>query len=262
MPAPDVIYIVLNGKFIRPPDLPVHPGASSVVVAVDGGAAHCLKLGWPVDVLIGDLDSLPKATLRRVMRANPGMELQVHDPDKDETDFELALGLVAGKYRGSGRIEVLGALGGRWDMTLSNLILPLSDRFLSPMRKARLLRGQASSPPLASFRDGPWSLFLLSGPAWLPINPGQGSRRVSLVPLSPRVSRIRLDGCFRYPLDDEDLVLGQTRGVSNELGPGGGNVFLAAGHLLVSVSPLDEDGPAPKKGPSPVLAWKTPRPGK
>jgi hypothetical protein len=84
-------------------------------------------------------------------------------------------------------------------------------------------------------------------------------RRVSLIPLSPRVTKVRLTGDFKYPLNDEDLLLGLTRGLSNELGPDGGNIFLTSGQLIVTVSPLHESGPGFKKKPEAMLTWKGPK---
>ncbi|MDR0620844.1 MAG: thiamine diphosphokinase [Deltaproteobacteria bacterium] len=253
-----MIYIFLNGEFNQPVDLPPYPGQSTLVVAVDGGAVHCLKLGWPIHVLIGDLDSLPKNTLSKAKKANKDMETILFGTDKDQTDFELALDYVTSKFPSHGRIEVLGSLGGRWDMTLSNLILPFSDRHLAPLRQASLPKGHALASPLVTFRDGYWVITLLSGPGWTVINPMPIDRRVSLIPISPTVTKVRLSGDFKYPLDDDELVFGLTRGISNELGPHGGSVFIGTGLLIVTVSPLLMPGPIFKKAPEAAITWKTP----
>jgi thiamine pyrophosphokinase len=206
--------------------------------------------------LIGDLDSLPKATLTRVKKANPDLEMIVVQAEKDQTDFELALEYITTKYTNYGRIEVLGSLGGRWDMTISNLLLPFSESYLTPIRQSRLLKGQTLAPPVVIFRDAHWDIFLLSGPGWVVLNPLPIYRRVSLIPISPRVSKVRLSGDFKYPLNDEDLVLGLTRGVSNEMGPAGGNVFVGSGLLIVTVSPLLGPALSFKPAPSQALGWK------
>jgi thiamine pyrophosphokinase len=227
-----------------------------MVMAVDGGAAHCLKLGWPIHVLVGDLDSLPKATLNRVKKTNPDLELLVYNTDKDQTDFELALEYITTKFSNIGRIEVLCALGGRWDMSISNLLLPFSDCYLSPIRQSRLQKGQTLAPPIVTFRDGNWEIMLLSGPGWTVIKPMPIVRRVSIIPISPRVSKMRLSGDFKYLLNDEDLLQGLTRGICNELGPTGGSIFLHSGQVIVTVSPLFEPGPGFQKFPASIFGWK------
>ncbi|MDR1677273.1 MAG: thiamine diphosphokinase, partial [Deltaproteobacteria bacterium] len=166
MNSPDLIYIFLNGQFTPPLDLPAYPSDSTIVVAVDGGAVHCQKIGWPIHYLIGDLDSLTKLALKRIKKDNPNLETMTFPPEKDQTDFELALDFLVTKFPNFGRIEVLGALGGRWDMTVSNLLLPFSDRFVRPIRQSRMLKGQTLSPPVVTFRDGQWEVLSLSGPGW------------------------------------------------------------------------------------------------
>ncbi|MDR3134758.1 MAG: thiamine diphosphokinase [Deltaproteobacteria bacterium] len=250
--SPDLIYVFLNGVFNQPVDLPPYPAESSLVVAVDGGALHCQKLGWPIHALIGDMDSLPAPTLKRIRKANSDLELFVHEAEKDQTDFELALDYLTKKYTSLGRIEVMGSLGGRWDMTIANLLLPYSERFLGTIRQSRLMKGQTLAPPIVTFRDGLWEIFLLSGPGWTVINPIPIARRVSLIPVTEKVTKVRLSGDFKYPLNEEDLFFGRTRGISNELGPNGGSVFVSGGLVIVTVSPLLEPGPVFKKPPEPL----------
>jgi thiamine pyrophosphokinase len=145
---------------------------------------------------VGDFDSLDEAS--RSALAADGAEVFRHPPAKDETDFELALDLVRG--RGFQDIEVLGALGGRWDMTFGNIFLP-------------------ARPDLAGlrvrFRHGPWSVFVLRGPAELAIEGGPGDL-LSLLPLGGDVRGLSLSGCL-YPLKRETLAAGRSRGLSNEL---------------------------------------------
>jgi thiamine pyrophosphokinase len=258
MIVPDPIFIFLNGDFNPPADMTPFPSPSSLVIAVDGGAAHCLKLGWPIHVLIGDMDSLAKATLKKVKKANKDLEIVLYNIDKDQTDFDLTLEYIIKKYPNFGRIEVYGSLGGRWDMTVSNLLLPYSERYLTPIRNSRLSKGQTLAPPIMTFRDGYWSVLLLTGPGWTVLNPMPGTRRVSLIPISPRVNRVRLSGDFKYALNDEDLQVGMTKGISNELGPEGGSVFIGSGQLMVTVSHVLVPGPVFKKTPEVLLGFKAP----
>ena len=240
MDAPDKqpaqrIYVFLNGPLNPPPDLGPSPPEGAGVVAVDGGAVHCLALGWPIDLLMGDFDSLPGEVLERLKTLQPRLDIRPYLRDKDETDFELALDLLA-LHAPDAALIVLGGLGGRWDMTMANLLLPLAfDR----------AHGKASSAKSVVFRDGAWDLHVLSGPARLEIPASGSARRVSLIPMGARVSGATLEGPFMYPLFDDSLLPGRTRGLSNELAPEGGVVSIKGGILLVSVSPVDDEGLGP-----------------
>jgi thiamine pyrophosphokinase len=223
-------YLFLNGLFTPPPDFPTRAPSGSLVVAVDGGAKHCLKLGWKIDVLLGDFDSLAPKTISQIKRANPALEVFRYQADKDETDFELALSLIKQRPpKRLERLEVLGALGGRWDMTIANLTTPLAGSVLGRTEGLKIL-----------FRDARWDIFVLTGPISLKIPKAKILRRFSLIPLTPVISGVRLTGDFKYPLDGDDLLFGFTRGLSNELGLKGGCLSFEKGFLMLTVSPMDE----------------------
>lgn len=84
------------------------------VVAADSGVDHALALGLRVDYIVGDLDS---ATPEGLSRAEAPIER--HPADKDATDLELALRLVASRPA-IHRVIVLGGHGGRVDHLLAN----------------------------------------------------------------------------------------------------------------------------------------------
>ncbi|MDR1656219.1 MAG: thiamine diphosphokinase [Deltaproteobacteria bacterium] len=231
------VYIFLNGPLCPPPDLPTSP-VGSYVIAVDGGALHCLRLKWPVHLLLGDFDSLTEKGVGILKEAFPRLEIRRYNREKDESDFELALKLLDSQNLGHRKIIILGGLGGRWDMTLSNLLLPLAPNF-------KLLSGPPPHPELV-FRDGQWDIHLLSGPTKFVFRPQIGDRRVSLVPLKDKVTGITLSGGFKYPLSNEDLFLGLTRSLCNELDSTGGTLSLTSGTLLVTISPLDDEGFRPE----------------
>lgn len=205
-------YIFLNGVFERPArHWPQAPAPGDLVVAADGGAAHALALGWPVHVLVGDFDSLAPGTVASLTAG--GAEVRRHPVDKDETDFELALGLA--REKGYDEVEVLAALGGRWDMSLGNLLVPA-----------------AWAGCRVAFRQGPWALRLLAGPAetWEDGAPGD---TVSLLPVGGDARGVTLTGC-RWPLAGETLRLGLTRGLSNKMTAPGLHLGLEAGLLILA----------------------------
>ena len=136
---------------------------------------------------------------------------------KDETDLWLAV--CAALDRKVDEIIILGALGGRWDMTFSNVLL-LSSPELKQL-ETRIL-------------DGNQELFVLQG--------GQAARlfgdkgdRLSLMPLTAMVRGLTLIG-FEYPLDNETLGLGTTRGISNVFVEDLCSIDLDQGKLLVTVT--------------------------
>jgi thiamine pyrophosphokinase len=197
------------------PDLDAMPyraliGAAELVVAADGGALPLMRLGILPSVVIGDLDSLDDGSQRYLLEQ--GVELQRAPRAKDETDLELALLYVA--ERTAGPIDVLGALGGRWDHTLANVGLLALPELRG--RRVRLL-------------DDRQALFLVQGEAELS---GHKGDTISLVPLTPEVHDVTTRGLL-YPLDGATLRYERARGISNVLLEPPGHVSIGAGLLLV-----------------------------
>jgi thiamine pyrophosphokinase len=89
------------------------------IIGADGGAAQALAWGLVPHLVIGDMDSLP-GEARAALEAQ-GSQFVVHPRAKDETDLELALTYAT--QQGAREIVVLGALGGRLDHTLANVLL-------------------------------------------------------------------------------------------------------------------------------------------
>lgn len=190
-------YIFLNGDFEKPAsDWPGGPAEGDLVLAADGGGRHVKALGWPLHALVGDLDSLDPVLLAEFEAQ--GVEISRHPIEKDEIDFELAIKMV--RRKGYNDIEVLGALGGRWDMCFANLFLP---------------RASAWGSSRIRFRHGPWSFWLISGPAEFIEHTSKGDL-LSLLPLGEDVRGVSLEGCY-YPLHEETLRAGFSRGLSNIL---------------------------------------------
>lgn len=194
---------------------------AEMVVAADGGARALLEAGQAPSAIIGDMDSLD-ADLLRQWRASGG-ETLLFAPEKDETDLELALRHV--HERGARRIAILGALGGRVDHALANLLLPAAP-WLDDSAVAIL--------------DEQTRIVAVRQETTLPGEPGD---LLSLLPLTARATGIRTEG-LRYPLRGETLALGTPRGVSNVFVQATATVRLEEGILLAihtwpSHRPLD-----------------------
>ncbi len=184
---------------------------TDLLIAADGGARHCRALGLTPHLVIGDFDSLAADELDALEQA--GAVLKRHPRDKDETDLELAL--LEAAARGATTLIVLGAFGGRLDMTLANLLL---------LKHPKLVEVHVE------LRHGSQTAWLIRPPGGAVS--GMPGDTVSLLPLDGDVLGIVTHG-LRYPLCGEALLSGPARGVSNALTEPLARIALTAGLLLV-----------------------------
>jgi thiamine pyrophosphokinase len=203
------IIVANSPTFDAAPFLGLLAGAD-LLVAADGGGNALHAAGLSPHVVVGDLDSL-SAGAEALFRA-AGAEVIRHPAEKDETDLELALLLAV--ERGADKIDILGALGGRWDQGLANvamLALPelasLRVRLLDVGQEAYLVRDEAEIP-------------------------GAIGDTVSLLPIGGAARGITTRGLY-YPLRDAALAFERSRGVSNLITEPPAHVSLAEGLLLV-----------------------------
>jgi thiamine pyrophosphokinase len=194
-----------------------------LVIAADGGARHAERLGVMVDLWVGDGDSLGEDGLAELVAA--GVPIERSPADKDQTDLELAVD--AALARGSAGLVIVGALGGeRVDHALANVAL--------------LARADLAGRSVVLL-DGAARLSLVRGPdqAGAPVTAllaGEPGTTVSLLPVGGDVTGVTTDGLV-YPLDDEPLLLGSARGVSNVVARSGASVTVRSGFLLIVGSP-------------------------
>jgi thiamine pyrophosphokinase len=182
-----------------------------ILIAADGGGRHCRQLGLRPDILIGDFDSLDQPELEAFQAA--GAEIIRHPARKDYTDLELAIRHA--QVIEVDEILVLGALGARWDQTMANLLLPAAADFAeTPIR----------------LMDGVQEVLLVRGGDELEIR-GQPGNTVSLIPLGNDARGITTHG-LEYPLNNETLYFGATRGISNALLGQSASVKVEAGLLM------------------------------
>ena len=202
--------IFANGEF-APPLYPLNIQEGDLVIAADGGSQHCLSLDIQPDVLIGDLDSTDPALVEEWL--NDGVEIIQHPEDKDQTDLELAIMLA--QDRGARKIVIHGAVGGRLDMTFGNLGL--------------LAHPQLKTP--TTLINGAEEVHLLHSGEMLTLV-GEPEEIVSLLPIQPGSSMVSTIG-LKYPLKNEPLEFGLSRGISNQLTGKRGTVHLESGLLAV-----------------------------
>lgn len=183
-----------------------------ILIAADGGSRHCRALNLIPHILIGDLDSVTPEILAAFKAA--GTQILQHPAHKDQTDLELALDWVA--VRGLTEVIILGALGSRWDQTLTNLLLPTLPA-LSTLH-IRLI-------------DGPQQISMLRGPGTCRLT-GTVGDTVSLIPVGGDVTGVTTTK-LEYPLRDSTLHFGSTLGISNVLVQSEATVSIVTGLLVI-----------------------------
>jgi thiamine pyrophosphokinase len=189
---------------------------ADVVIAADGGSILANRLGITPSLIIGDLDSTSTVLLNKYSEL--GVEIRKYDHNtKWETDTELAL-LAALEYAPQ-RIFVLGAIGGRLDHSLANVLLLTHPAFAD--RDVHIL-------------DGNNELFLAKPNQWNSIK-GGATDMVSLLPIGVAAEAVTTRG-LHWPLARETLVAGKARGVSNRISDAAtAAVRYNAGLLLVAI---------------------------
>jgi thiamine pyrophosphokinase len=189
--------------------------SQAMVVAADGGSLHAETLGLPLHAVIGDLDSLSEDTLTRLSEKE--VELRKLPSEKDETDLELALLYAAEK--GVKNIILLGAFGGRVDMSIANLLL---------------LTHQQLTGIHIEIWNGNQTAWIIRPPG--DEIQGQTGDTLSLIPLNGEANGVTTQN-LAYPLKNEKLPSGPSRGLSNVLTNNLASVRLQEGVLLAVHTP-------------------------
>jgi thiamine pyrophosphokinase len=186
------------------------------VIAADGGARHAPGLGRPIDLWVGDGDSLGEDGIAALAAA--GVPIRRSPVDKDETDTELAL--LAALDAGARRITIAGALGGaRVDHGLANVWLLDHPRLAG--YDVRLLDANAR--------------IRLVGPGRADLG-GRVGDLVSLLPFGGDATGVATEG-LRYPLRNETLGSGPSRGLSNVRLASDAALTVGSGRILVVETP-------------------------
>jgi thiamine pyrophosphokinase len=222
--------IIANGEPPTSSDIAHWLRPGDQLICADGGARVALALNLCPQHVIGDFDSLSAEDLTELEKR--GAQLHRHSPRKDETDLELALLFAISSlfpFRGPSaralgtagegvEITVLGAMGGRRDHELANMLL--------------LAMPQLKSARVTLAHNGE-RLFLIDArdEATEAVLRGRRGEIVSLLPFGGDAHGVRTDG-LEYPLRDESLFIGPARGVSNVMLGEEATVWLRRGMLL------------------------------
>lgn len=200
--------IVLGGEAPGRALLESCAGDSDLIIAADSGLAAFEGTNVEPDLLVGDMDSVDCAVLARYEGRTPQHRLSCI---KDDTDGVDALDIAIA--RGARQITLLGALGGRLDHALANLMLLV-----------RAHRGGAAAQILSETVR----IVRVNGEASLH---GAKGDTVSLLPLG-RAQGVTLSGFF-YPLEDGELGNDYPLGLSNVVTQEEAQVSVRAGDLLL-----------------------------
>ena len=207
--------ILVNGELYSPGVLRrrIRAETFELILGADRGACYAKTLNVTLNAVIGDLDSLSNSA-----RQSPGSaEFISYPSEKNETDLELTL--LYAKEKGADSIVIIGAMGGRMDMTIGNIMLITNTSFSSC--RIEVWHGEQTG--------------------WVIKPPGEDisgrpGDTVSLIPLGGNASGITTEG-LAYPLKDEELPSGSVRGISNLLEKSSAHVGLSNGLLLAVHSP-------------------------
>ena len=195
--------IVFSGGDPVAPTLGHRLPRPDLVIAADSGYHVAQLLGFRVDLVIGDLDSIDAdVDLGHT-------EVVRHPADKEESDLELALAAVSA--RRATNLVVVGGGGGRLDHLLVN---------------AAVIAGYKGG--VVTWYTGAETVYVVARARTITGSPGD---LVTLLALSGDAIGVTTKG-LRYPLDRETLFFGSARGLSNVMLTTEGEVTVESGVLI------------------------------
>lgn len=184
------------------------------IIAVDAGLAVADVLGLVPDYVVGDFDTADAALMEKYKKM-PHIVWEVHKPEKDETDTELARSCAVSL--GCGEIAFLGATGGRLDHLIGNI---------------HALYDCMQRGIMAYLIDAQNKLYLLDeGKTFY--RERQWGKYVSFLPYTEEVRGITLRG-FKYPLTGKNIRRGEEVGlcISNEVAEARAELHFEEGVLI------------------------------
>lgn len=171
------------------------------VIAADRGLLIADKLELKTHCILGDFDSVPKDLISRYKQEKDhtsSFVINEFSSEKDYTDTQIAIEKAIEQE--PEEIVILGAMGTRLDHTLSNvqnLLIPLKKNI-----KCSLINEHNK-------------LYVINKPIKL-YKKSVFASYISLLPLTLLVEKVTLLG-FKYPLEEYDMNLGNSVGISNEI---------------------------------------------
>lgn len=191
------------------------PKNQDIYLGVDGGCLKLLEQGLPLDIAVGDFDSISEVDFRKIQAQAKQVVQSV--PEKNDTDLELALKTVFEDYPDAA-VTVYGAFGGRLDHFLSNIFLPTDSDLAPYMEQIQLVdeQNRLVFRPAGSHEIQPDPTMTYVG--FMPVGEG----------------RLEITGA-KYPLHAENYFLKAMYG-SNEFLDQAIQVSLDRGYLVIVYS--------------------------
>ena len=108
-------------------------------IGIDRGSLYLLEKKKPLDLAVGDFDSVSELELKKITDKAVSMIKLL--AEKDETDLEVALDWVLENFPAA-ELTIVGALGGRLDHLLTNIFLVTRGKYQTLAAQTRLLDQQ------------------------------------------------------------------------------------------------------------------------
>lgn len=182
---------------------------SDIVICADGAAEFALEQDIIPHVIIGDFDSITKKVRDHFQQTKTNWKQ--FPREKDFTDAELAIAYAQEQH--VDELVILGLLGDRMDHMLSN-IFHISE---------------IAQNVSCLMIEGTTEIHIVRNRITLH---GKKGDEVSLLPLKGDCGRISTHGLY-YPLQQEELPFGSTRGISNVFLHEKATIEIGTGTLLV-----------------------------
>ena len=183
----------------------------AICFCADGGANFAFRYGKVPEMIIGDLDSIEKRVLEYYKSKN--VLIKKFPRDKDFTDFELILeeiNKILGNEDFVEKIFVVGGLGKRIDMTLSNLFIMGKYKNLVFLQENEEIFYAEKSFVLKNKKECEFSI----------------------IPISEKVEKLTLKG-FKFETGKIDVKKENSRLVSNVILENEASVEFENGKLII-----------------------------
>lgn len=202
------VLIVLGGDAPGKALLESCAACADLTIAADKGLEAFARAGLKPDLLLGDMDSVREDVL---LGMQADTEIDRLPCIKDDTDGVHALDVAI--ERGAKHITLLGALGGRMDHALANLML--------------LIRAQRKGVSAQILSE---SVCIERVNGCMTLHGAKGDT-VSLLPLG-EAKGVTIRGFF-YPLKEYDLDSAYPLGISNVVTEDAASISVQSGDLLL-----------------------------
>nr|WP_286672877.1 thiamine diphosphokinase [Anaeromonas gelatinilytica] len=184
-----------------------------IIIAADGGGKYLYDINVLPDILVGDFDTLNPFILNYYKDTN--ITIYSFPPEKDKTDLELAIDCALDNH--IDELKLIGVLGTRIDHSLGNIMLLFN--LIEKGIDARIINDKNE-------------IFVVNKEMIITKNRFE---YVSILPILEDLKGIKLKG-FEYDIDDLNLKISSTRGISNKLVNDKGIIKIKSGKGLIILS--------------------------